>query len=588
MMRSLENRVRRWLFGRDLAVWYAPEYRLPLSALEARTGFDSRRADHAVWFLLERRAIGRENLRQPRRAEYQELARVHTPELLDSLGQAATLARIWNVDASALPVEEAMNTVRLACGATIDAAREMLSQENPRQVGRRALNLLGGFHHARPDTTGGFCPVNDIAVALAAVRAEGFAGRALVVDLDAHPPDGTAACLARLGEHFIGSISGADWGELPGVDETVLPASAGDEAYLRALDALLSRLPSGELAFVCAGGDVLATDPLGGLGLSLAGCRERDRRVADALFRIPSVWLPSGGYTQDAWRVLAGTGLQLGIRSNAPIPRKYDPLRARFSAIARSLAPADLGRGELSMDDVAADLGLTTARGALLLGFYSAEGLEHALHRYGILGELARMGYGPFRIEIHDEGVGQSARLIDAPTGQSLIEVVLEKKRVGHDEMLYVHWLAMRHPRASFSEERPQLPGQEVPGLGLSREITEMLARMAVRLGLQGLVFRPSSYHLAYAGRESLRFLDPARQGRFEALAEALRGLPLTEATRAVAEGRVLLEGKPYRWEADEMVKWVEPRAEDRAAVERARASAGFSVLETPEPEPKA
>src|SRR5207248_4025496 len=44
MLASMENRVRRWLYGRDLAVWYAPEYRWPLSALEARTGFQPRRA----------------------------------------------------------------------------------------------------------------------------------------------------------------------------------------------------------------------------------------------------------------------------------------------------------------------------------------------------------------------------------------------------------------------------------------------------------------------------------------------------------------------------------------------------------------
>ena len=129
MLGSIQNRVRRWLYGRDLAVWHAPDYRLPLSALEARTGFEPRRADHALWFLLEQRAIGRGNLRTPRRAEYHELARVHTPELLDSLGQAATLAAIWSVDPSDVPVEETMNTVRLACGGTIEAARELLSPE---------------------------------------------------------------------------------------------------------------------------------------------------------------------------------------------------------------------------------------------------------------------------------------------------------------------------------------------------------------------------------------------------------------------------------------------------------------------------
>ncbi len=578
MLASMENRVRRWLHGRNLAVWYAPEYRWPMSALEARTGFEPRRADFAIWFLLERRVLRRRNLRTPRRAEYHEMARVHTPDLLESLGMPQTLARVFSLDAGDVPVDETMRTVRLACGATIDAAREMLSEVNPRKLGRRALNLLGGFHHARPDVAGGFCPVNDVAVAVAAVRAEGFEGRVLVIDLDAHPPDGIAACLARDPSYWIGSISGSRWVSLQNVDETVLPERARDEVYLAALDELLGRMPEGELAFVIAGGDVLAGDPIGCLGLTLEGCRERDLRVADALFRVPSVWLPAGGYTQDGWKVLAGTGLALGIRSRTPVPEHYDPLVAKFSAIARSLVPEDLGVPGAEMDDIAEQLGIPTPRRDLLLGFYSEEGLEHALERYGVLAQLRRMSYGPFRGEIRDAGVGQSARLLDVPSGEALIETVLERREVAGGRMLYVHWLALRNPHVRFSPERPQLPGQQVPGLGLAREIAEMLVQMAARLGLEGLAFRPAAYHLAFRGRETMRFVDPARQGRFEALIERLKELPLTEATRAVEEGRVLLDGAPYQWEADEMVKWIEPRPDDRIAIEAARAAARFSL----------
>ena len=550
----MENRVRRWLYGRDLAVWYAPEYRWPLSALEARTGFQPRRAAFALWYLLERRALGRRNLRRRRRAEYHELARVHTPELLDSLGRPETLARVFSIDPSDVPVDEVMNSVRLVCGATIAAAREMLSSAIPRKLGRRALNLLGGFHHATPDVSGGFCPVNDVAIAIAAVRAEGFRGRVLVLDLDAHPPDGIAACLMPDPSYWIGSISGSDWGPIPNADETVLPERAGDVEYLAALDALLERMPNGELAFVLAGGDVLAADPIGRLGLSLEGCRERDVRVANALSRVPSVWLPSGGYTPDAWRVLAGTGLVLALRSRTRIARDYDPLVARFSAIARTFAPEDLGETTTEMDGVAEQFGIATPRRRLLLGFYSAEGLEHALERYGILAQLRRIGYGPFRVEVHDDGVGQSARLLDAPSGQALIEAVFERREVAGAQMLYVHWLALRNPRSRFSDEHPQLPGQDVPGLGLAREMAELLARMAARLDLEGVAFRPSPYHLAFRGREVMRFVDPARQGRFEALVDLLKDVPLVEATRAVAEGRIRLNGVPYRWETDEMV----------------------------------
>ncbi len=575
VLRGLSNRVRRWLYGRDLAVYHHAAYRLPLSAVESRNGFEPRRADYAAWFLLNRHLITGADLRTPRRADYADLARVHTPELLDSLSRPEKLAAIFAVDPADIQVDEVLATVRLACGGTIEAARELL-RPHAREVGRRALNLLGGFHHAGPARAGGFCAVNDIAVAIAAVRSEGFAGRVVVLDLDAHPPDGTAECLERDPDCWIGSISGSDFGPLPGnVEEILLPEGTGDAAYLLALDRLIEHAPPAQLAFVLAGGDVLAGDALGRLGLTLEGCRERDLRVADALFRTPSVWLPAGGYSPDAWRVLAGTGVALAARSRAPIPRSYDPLESRYRAIAASIEESDLG-------GVEEELGLARSHRSLLLGFYSVEGIEHALHRYGLLGELKRLGYGPaFKLSATRDGVGEGIRVADGPTGETLMEVMLEKKRVADAEVLYVHWLTLRHPRARFSELRGRLPGQEVPGLGLSREVTALLGRMATRLGLEGVAFRPAAYHTAYAGRAGLRFVDPARQGRFEALVRDLGTMPLADATRALAEGRVKLNGAPYAWEAEEMIIWLKPRETDRALIEVERERAHFTFEET-------
>ena len=74
------------------------------------------------------------------------------------------------------------------------------AKTRPRQP---SLNLLGGFHHAAPDAAGGFCPVNDVAVAIAAVRAEGFLRRVVVLDLDAHPPDGLALCLLDDASRYV-------------------------------------------------------------------------------------------------------------------------------------------------------------------------------------------------------------------------------------------------------------------------------------------------------------------------------------------------------------------------------------------------
>jgi hypothetical protein len=227
-----------------------------------------------------------------------------------------------------------------------------------------------------------------------------------------------------------------------------------------------------------------------------------------------------------------------------------------------------------------AELGQRAAR-PLLLGFYSAEGLELALARYGLLGELRRLGYGPFRVTVANDAVGDRAQLFgrgEDGAEHLLIECVLEKREVAGEPVLYVHWLTLRHPLARFSAQRARLPDQEVPGLGLAREMAALFARMAERLELSGVAFRPAGFHTAYAGRGQLRFVDPGRQGRFEALVRDLAGIPLAAATAAVASGQVLLGGERYRWEPDEMVLWRTPHSQDAQVVAAAREAARFEL----------
>lgn len=570
----LLTRLTSWLHRRDVSVWYDPLYRLPMSGIEATVGLEPRRADFAAWWLRECHAVAASAFRRPHRISFENLARVHTPEHLESLGRPESLAAIFSVDPSDVPVDEVMTTVRLACGGTLGGARESLRTRAP------ALNLLGGFHHAAPASAAGFCPVNDVAVAIVTLRAEGFRGQVAVLDLDAHPPDGLVACLDADRDVWIGSLSGSDWGPLPRADETVLPPGTADPAYLDALGALLSRMPRPRLAFVIAGGDVLAGDRLGTLGLTVAGARERDLLVAAELEGVPSVWLPGGGYSDRAWHVLAGTGMAVAASSREEIPARYDPMLARFSRVSAALSPSELTEnGELSAEEIEEELGLRPRRQRVLLGFYTAAGIEHAFYRYGVFDQLERLGYRQFRAAFDAQGAGERVRIFGQSGGEEhlLIEAVLERRRVTGVETLYVHWLSLRNPHAQFSEKRPRLPGQEVPGLGLAREIGTMLARMAVRLGLGGVAFRPAHYHTAYAARHEFHFVDPGRQGRFEALVRDLAGVSLLEATVAVAEGKVRMNGAPYAWEADEMAYWLGESTADAGEVERERERARFS-----------
>ncbi len=288
-------------------------------------------------------------------------------------------------------------------------------------------------------------------------------------------------------------------------------------------------------------------------------------RVPDRLLRAlrgrPSVWLPGGGHHRDSWRVLAGTALVIAGRRRARIRRSADPLRSHFAAVAAELGNETFADLSLSEEDLG--LGALPFR---LLGFYSREAVEHALSRYGLWSHIERLGYAALRVDIDTTGTGDRFRLFGTARGEEhlLVEVILERRRIAERDVLFVHWLTLRDPLARFTDARPRLPGQDAPGLGLSRETTELLLVMARRLGLDGVGFRPSWFHTAFAARRCGRFVDPARQGRFEAQLRDLPAVPLLEATEAFASGRVRMDGRPYAWEPDEMVAWLtEPPTAD-------------------------
>jgi hypothetical protein len=115
----------------------------------------------------------------------------------------------------------------------------------------------------------------------------------------------------------------------------------------------------------------------------------------------------------------------------------------------------------------------------------------------------------------------------------------------------FVEWLLLQNPRARFRPDRPPLPGQQHPGLGMLGLMAGTLVLACEQAGLDGVANVLSNFHLAVVGRWHLRFLDPAVQARFDALREVLDGLSLAEAERALAEGRVrdAATGAAVRWE---------------------------------------
>ncbi|MBC7922957.1 MAG: histone deacetylase [Ferruginibacter sp.] len=168
-----------------------------------------------------------------------------------------------------------------------------------------AMNVAGGTHHAFTDRGEGFCLLNDIAVAANWLLDQGRVKKILVVDLDVHQGNGTAQIFRHNPAVFTVSMHGASnyplHKERSDLD-IALPDRTEDKAYLAQLDAALKRL-LGEVEpafiFYLSGVDVLATDKLGRLALSMGGCKARDRMVLEACRanRIPVTVSMGGGYS---------------------------------------------------------------------------------------------------------------------------------------------------------------------------------------------------------------------------------------------------------------------------------------------------
>lgn len=191
-------------------------------------------------------------------------------------------------------------------------------------------------------------------------------------------------------------------------------------------------------------------------------------------------------------------------------------------------------------------------RAQLFLGHYTAEDVADALARRGFWGGLAERGYPDATLTLQQvEGDDPRLRLHQGDV--ELGEVRAHRGLRGDDLVLIVDWIEMRDPRASFTPERPRLPGQRAPGLGLGRIVLDLLTSAAARIGAAALVVTPEHFHNAvlYA-RGGFRYADPDVERRFRALEASLAPLPLAEASWKVDRGEVAdpATGKPLSWTA--------------------------------------
>ena len=244
-------------------------------------------------------AIAPDRMREPPAATDAELVRAHDPAYVAAVATGSLDERAMR--RIGFPWSPAMvERSRRSTGATIAACRSALAYGC-------GVNLAGGTHHAHRDFGEGFCVFNDAAVAARAMQAEGLAGRVLIVDLDVHQGDGTAAIVGADPTIHTLSIHGRNnfpFRKRSSRQDVELDDGTGDEAYLATLRAALPvAMKTGrpDLAIYLAGADPYVGDRLGRLALSKAGLVSRDAYVLDALRAagVPVAIAMAGGYAED-------------------------------------------------------------------------------------------------------------------------------------------------------------------------------------------------------------------------------------------------------------------------------------------------
>lgn len=277
-----------------MKVVYSPNYEADIGAHV----FVTAKYRLAAEQLLAEGVIRPGDLVEPVPATREELARVHTSEYLDDLLHLVDSHRTRR---SELPLSEEINAAYLlAAGGTIQACRFALTEQE-----RACSHLGGGWHHAFADHAEGFCYLNDIAIGVRAMQAEGRVKRAAVIDCDLHQGNGTAHIFLNDPSVFTFSIHQEN--NYPAKQQSDLDIGledfAGDDEYLAALEEAVPRIydeHNPDLIVYLAGADPYFNDQLGSLRLTMHGLEHRDEIVLReaAKRKIPFVTATAGGYAR--------------------------------------------------------------------------------------------------------------------------------------------------------------------------------------------------------------------------------------------------------------------------------------------------
>ncbi len=278
-------------------------------------------------------------------------------------------------------------------------------------------------------------------------------------------------------------------------------------------------------------------------------------------------------------------------------------MKVPFSRFKSRLTTFDIDFS-ISEEEVLKDLDTEIGNDRLLERF-SVDEVMKALSQNGVLQALAGRGFPRPKMKIRSvDPFRQTLKIfssIQAPEDDEHLLCVLRvfdahlkgpcplTGKPFEVDALVIDWLNFQNPNGKFSPDKPRLPGQRYPGLGIMRISMSAILDLARQIGKEAVINIPEYYHNAVLYRPAFHFFSAFVEGRFNALERFFSGRSLADASNSVAAQTICNEttNEIFVWKPHEQILGLTPRITDtftselyRQKVREAETASRFRLIE--------
>jgi len=238
---------------------------------------------------------------------------------------------------------------------------------------------------------------------------------------------------------------------------------------------------------------------------------------------------------------------------------------------------------DMNMDfgglDFSDNLGkMAGTKNKLFLRKFTSEDLRRHLDDVGMIAHLEKKGFDDLLIttdldetaihymKVYDKELGPDHLLVDLRVSES--KFVPDKRFFDNPDdivtydMIVIEWLSAQNPRISFSNDKPQLPGQDKPGLGILNFCFEMMYNVAKEITKDGFLDVPDHMHGSIMYSKKFSFFDPVQQAILKAILRDLKEYSLSDISWGMITETIIEKYKkePQKYDPAEQIFYVSDR----------------------------